>query len=91
MAYNKESGQQLACKIVDLRALRDRAVEEVEEQKSKFFRNKWLESMTKSGHDKKPGVVAVRGVDDYISRKIQDKLDVYHREARVLENISHVS
>lgn len=66
-------------------------MEEIEEQKSKFFRNKWHESMAKSGRDKRPGIVAVRGVDDYISRKIQDKLDVYHREARVLENISHVS
>ena len=86
MAYDKESGRQLACKIVDLRALRDKAVEEVEEEKSKFFRNKWQESMAKSGHDKKPGAVAVRGVDDYISRKMQKKLDVYHREARVGEH-----
>lgn len=92
MAYNKESGQQFACKIVDLRALRDRAAQEIEEQKSKYFRNKWRESMAKSSsHDKITGACAVRGVDEYISKKIQDKLDVYHREARVLESISHVS
>lgn len=87
MAYSKESGQQFACKIVDLRALRDRAAKEVEEQQSKYFRKKWHESMAKSNHDK----VAVQEVDDYISRKIQDKLEVYQREARVLASISHVS
>ena len=91
MAYSKENGQQLACKVVDLRALRDRAAKEIEEQKSKFFRNKWQECMTKGSRDKGSEVVAVRGVDDYLSKKIQVKLDVYHREARVLESVNHVS
>lgn len=92
MAYKKENGQQLACKVVDLRALRGRAIKELEEQKSKCFRTKWHESMAMS-HDnnKSAEIVAVRRMENYLSRKIQDKLDVYHREARVLESLSHVS
>ena len=48
MAYIKNNGQQLACKVVDLRAMRERATKEIEEQKLKFFRNKWQASMVKS-------------------------------------------
>lgn len=91
MAYNKESGQQLACKIVDLRAVRDRAAKEIEEQKSKFFRNKWHESMAMKGKNEGAELVAVREMEDCLSKRIQDKLDIYHREAKVLESLSHVS
>lgn len=91
MAYNKESGQQIACKVVDLRAMRDRATKEVEEQKSKLFRNKWQASMAKNKNDRPAGIVSVRGLENYLSKKIQEKLDIYHREAKVLENLSHVS
>ena len=91
MAYNKEIGRQLACKIVDLRAVRDRAAKEIEEQKSKFFRTKWHESMAMKGNNKGAGLIAVRGMDDYLSKRIQDKLDIYHRETKVLESLSHVS
>lgn len=91
MAYNKESGQQLACKIVDLRAVRDRAAKEIEEQKSKFFRTKWHESMAMKSNGKGAELVAVREMENSLSKRIQDKLDIYHREARVLESLSHVS
>lgn len=92
MAYNRKSGQQFACKVVDLRAVRDMTMKEIGEQKSKFFKNKWQECISKRGGcDKWSRVVGVRGKDDYLSKKIQEKLDVYHREARVLESLSHVS
>lgn len=91
MAYNKDNGQQLACKVVDLRAMRDRATKEIEEQKSKLFRNKWQASMIKNNDDKRADVIAVRGLENYLSKKIKEKLDIYHREAKVLENLSHVS
>ncbi|ODM15490.1 hypothetical protein SI65_09093 [Aspergillus cristatus] len=89
MAYIKDNGQQLACKVVDLRAMRDRATKEIEEQKLKFFRNKWQASMVKSNNDERTDVIAVRGLENYLSKKVQEKLDIYHREAKVLENLSH--
>lgn len=91
MAYNKKSGQQLACKVVDLRAVRETAMKDIGEQKSKFFQNKWQECIAKRGCDEGSRVVAFRGKDNYLSKKIQEKLDVYHSEARVLESLSHVS
>lgn len=91
MAYNRKSGQQLACKVVDLRAVKDTTMKDIEEQKSKFFKNKWQECVAKRSCDEGSRVVAIRGKDDYLSKKIQEKLDVYHREARVLESLSHVS
>ena len=91
MAYNNESGQQLACKIVDLRTVRDRAAKEIEERKSKFFRTKWHESMAMKNNGKGAELVAVREMKYCLSKRIQDKLDIYHREAKVLENLSHVS
>lgn len=91
MAYNKDNGQQLACKVVDLRVMRDRATKEIEEQKSKLFRDKWQASMAKNNNDKCADIIAVRGLENYLSKKVQEKLDIYHREARILENLSHVS
>jgi len=91
MAYNKDNGQQLACKVVDLRAMRERATKEIGEQKSKLFRNKWQASMVKSNNDKRADVIAVRDLENYLSKKVQEKLDIYHREAKVLEKLSHVS
>lgn len=91
MAYNKDNGQQLACKVVDLRAMRDRATKEIEEQKSKFFRNKWQASMVNNNNNKRADVIAVHGLENYLMKKVQEKLAIYHREAKVLENLSHVS
>ena len=91
MAYDRKSGKQFACKVVDLRAVRDIAMKDIGEKKLKFFKNKWQECIAKTGCDEWSRVVAVHGKEDYLSKKIQEKLEVYHREARVLESLSHVS
>jgi protein-serine/threonine kinase len=78
MAFNKETGQQLACKIVDLRSLKDRVIEEFDGRRSWFF---------EMGTNR---IVAVRAHDGYIARKIQEKLEIYDREARILARLCHV-
>ncbi|XHG00184.1 hypothetical protein AWENTII_003649 [Aspergillus wentii] len=84
MAFNKETGQQLACKIVDLRAVRDRAVEQVEEEHSKFFMQPCGSTANKKAMNAK--IVAIREMKN---KKIQEKLSIYNREAKVLETLSH--
>jgi hypothetical protein len=78
MAFNKETGQQLACKIVDLRTLKDRVIEEFDGKRSRFFEM----------HTDR--VVAARAHNGYIARKIQEKLEIYDREARILARLCHV-
>jgi protein-serine/threonine kinase len=78
MAFNRETGQQLACKIVDLRALKDRVLEEFDGQRSRFF---------EMDPDR---AVAVRVHNGYMARKIQEKLEIYDREARILARLCHV-
>ncbi|RJE22328.1 serine threonine protein kinase [Aspergillus sclerotialis] len=83
MAFKKDSGQQLACKIVDIRNLRKEAVHEVEERQSGFFKKP-------SDSTAKPfDVIAVRKRKDYLAGKAQEKLDSYNREAMILEHLCH--
>lgn len=85
MVFKKDSGQQLACKIVDIRNLRKDAVREVEERQSSFFKKP-------AGSTTKPvDAIAVRKKKDYLPGKAQEKLDSYNREAMILEHLCHVS
>ncbi|GIC89677.1 FHA domain-containing serine/threonine-protein kinase [Aspergillus udagawae] len=77
MAFNRETGQQLACKIVDLRILKDRVLEEFDGQRSRFF---------EMDLDR---VVAVRVHNGHMARKVQEKLEIYDREARILARLCH--
>ncbi|KAF7118698.1 hypothetical protein CNMCM5793_008237 [Aspergillus hiratsukae] len=77
MAFNKENGQQLACKIVDLRTLKDRVIEEFDGKRSRF---------SEMHTDR---VVAAGAHNGYIARKIQEKLEIYDREARILARLCH--
>lgn len=78
MAFNKKSGQQFACKIVDLRTLKDRVIEEFDGRRSRFF---------EMGTDR---MVAVRAHNGYIARKIHERLELYDREASILARLCHV-
>lgn len=82
MAFQKESGQQFACKVVDFRRVRDRAVDEQRGRKSSFFAEATGSSCE---------VVAVRERKRYLSKKIQEKLEAYNREGMILERLCHVS
>lgn len=85
MAFKKESGQQLACKIVDIRNLRKEAFHEVKERQSSFFKKP-------SDSTARPfDAIAVRKTKYYLARKAQEKIDSYNREAMILENLCHVS
>ncbi|GFF64490.1 hypothetical protein CNMCM6936_009085 [Aspergillus lentulus] len=77
MAFNKKSGQQFACKIVDLRTLKDRVIEEFDDRRSRFF---------EMGTDR---MVAVRAHNGYIARKIHERLELYDREASILARLCH--
>ncbi|THC93864.1 hypothetical protein EYZ11_006646 [Aspergillus tanneri] len=81
MAFEKETGQQLACKIIDLRALSDKFFREAEEQQSRLFKKKLLYSST--------GIMASREFKKPFSKKVLEKLKVYNREAKILANLSH--
>lgn len=86
MAVNKQSGQQLACKIVDLRSIKKRAVC-TEERQSWFFKQGSLSSY--KGSD---GCVVTSRVDRIrLSREIRKKREAYCREANILQQLDHVS
>ncbi|KAF7591258.1 Meiosis-specific serine/threonine-protein kinase mek1 [Aspergillus hancockii] len=75
MAYKKGTGQQLACKIIDLRALKSRVIRKAEDlQSHEETRNKLLDT---------------HGVNQSPPKKAQERLDPYTREVRILEDISH--
>ena len=86
MAYKKETGQQLACKVVDFRKVTDRAVDEQRGRRSSFFAE---ESRGSIGDSRE--VIVVRERRRYLSKKIREKLDAYNREAMILERLCHVS
>ena len=84
MAFNKSTGQQLACKIVDLRALKNKVIRESEDQQSRYFKEN---AFAHTGNR----LLVIRAFKEALQRKIQEKLDVYSREARILESLCHVS
>lgn len=78
MAFQKGTGQQFACKIIDLRVMKEKFVQEAEEKRqSRFFKEF---PVTKSE------VTAVLR-----PRNLEEKLAVYDREAEILSGLSHVS
>ncbi|EAW12828.1 FHA domain-containing serine/threonine-protein kinase [Aspergillus clavatus NRRL 1] len=77
MAFDKQTGQQLACKIIDLRRLKETVIEECQQWTSRFFAKRTNR------------VLAARESDEYISRKIQEKLEVYGREVNILARLCH--
>ncbi|KAE8360200.1 kinase-like domain-containing protein [Aspergillus caelatus] len=82
MAFKKDTGQQLACKIVDLRALKNKVVREAEDQHSRHFK----EDAFPPNRNR---LLVTRAFKKSLQRKIQEKLDVYSREARILESLCH--
>ncbi|KAB8262418.1 kinase-like domain-containing protein [Aspergillus pseudonomiae] len=82
MAFNKGTGQQLACKIVDLRALKNKVIRESEDQQSRHFKEN---AFARTGNR----LLVIRAFKEALQRKIQEKLDVYSREARILESLCH--
>lgn len=76
MAFRNETGQQLACKIIDLRVLKERFVREAEER----HQSRSFAQVSATGE-----VVAVRR-----PRDPQEKLADIDREAQILEGLSHV-
>lgn len=84
MAFKKSTGQQLACKIVDLRALKNKVIREAEDQQSRHFKESTFP------HSKNR-LLVIRAFKESLQRKIQGRLDVYSREARILESLCHVS
>lgn len=94
MAIDKENSRQLACKIVDLRVVRQR-IEKLEElkrqSKSKFFDNDGGQPSIQIDKNGTAKLVAIRQMRNSVSRNIQEKLKVYDREARILEKLCHVS
>ncbi|PLB34098.1 FHA domain-containing serine/threonine-protein kinase [Aspergillus candidus] len=83
MAFNKETGQQLACKIIDLRNVRDKLAVQDGEQISGFFQKHGQQNP-----QSKCGVFAAREVRQR-SRDLRRRLEVYDREAKILEGLSH--
>ncbi|KAL2010194.1 hypothetical protein VTN00DRAFT_6001 [Thermoascus crustaceus] len=87
MAINKETGQQVACKVVDIRGLR-RKLQQLEAQKSTSFRNSRKPAAEVNDH------AQVEEVNkwtrrNYQTKYIEKKIKVYDREAEILENLRH--
>lgn len=75
MAYKKSTGQQFACKIIDLLAVKRRLAKEGEARHEQAY--------------KTPMSTKLR--DSYVRYQFQGKLEQYQREATILETVQHVS
>jgi protein-serine/threonine kinase len=75
MGYKRSTGQQFACKIVDLRAVKQRLAEQGEARHERKFKNTMTPELN----------------DNYVKIQLKEKLDQYHREAKILETLQHVS
>ncbi|KAL4870368.1 kinase-like domain-containing protein [Aspergillus spectabilis] len=73
MAYKRSTGQQFACKIVDLLAVRQRLAKQEEARHERKFKNTMSPELR----------------DNYVKIQLKEKLDQYHREAKILETLQH--
>ncbi|KAL6233853.1 hypothetical protein BDW75DRAFT_251801 [Aspergillus navahoensis] len=73
MAYKKSTGQQFACKIVNLLAVKHQLAKEGE------IRHKLASKKNISGEAR----------DSYVRFQLQGTLEKYHREAKILETLQH--
>ncbi|KAL5337155.1 kinase-like domain-containing protein [Aspergillus crustosus] len=73
MAYKRTTGQQFACKIVDLLAVKQRLAKEGEAHHEKTYN----QTITPELREK------------YVKKHLKNKLDQYHREAKILETLQH--
>ncbi|KAL4784614.1 kinase-like domain-containing protein [Aspergillus varians] len=73
MAYKRSTGQQFACKIVDLLAVKHRLAKEGEARHEQAY-NKTISSKMRYR---------------YVKFQLQAKLEQYHREAKILETLQH--
>lgn len=85
MAYKKDTGEQLACKIIDIRNSRDQIIDELEGGTSRFFKNTLRDSRAKP-----TGIIAARKRSEHLARQVEEKLNSYNREAMILEHLCHV-
>ncbi|KAL4900162.1 hypothetical protein BDW74DRAFT_182923 [Aspergillus multicolor] len=73
MAYKKSTGQQFACKIVNLLTIKHQLAIESEKRHGQAFKKTMSTKMRES----------------YIRFQLQGKLEQYHREAKILETLQH--
>jgi serine/threonine protein kinase len=75
MAYNKSTGQQFACKIVNLLAVKHQLAKVGEARHELAFGKN----------------ISAKMKDSYVRFQLQETLEKYHREAKILETLQHVS
>lgn len=83
MAFKRDTGQQLACKILDMHAMKARSIEHGDEaEKASYF--------PASNVPGSKEVVAMRR-ESCGQRSLRKKLEFYQQEALILMKLSHVS
>ncbi|KAL4916804.1 kinase-like domain-containing protein [Aspergillus aurantiobrunneus] len=73
MAFKRSTGQQFACKIIDLLAVKRRLAQEGEARHAQAYNKNITAKMR----------------DSYVKFQLQEKLEQYHREAKILETLQH--
>ncbi|KAL4884132.1 kinase-like domain-containing protein [Aspergillus karnatakaensis] len=73
MAYKRSTGQQFACKIVDLVAAKQRLAKDAAARYEKAFNKAMTPELR----------------EEYVQKQLKEKLDQYHREAKILETLQH--
>ncbi|KAJ5573873.1 uncharacterized protein N7459_008300 [Penicillium hispanicum] len=80
MAFKKNTGQQLACKMIDLQAIKSQMLKDAgEEQQSKYFSD--------SSSRRSEWTSALRNPEQ--KAKFERKMETYQREASILARLSH--
>lgn len=86
MAYRRDKGRQLACKVLDLRPLRDQAIRSVRADLANLFENPGSQPSEEAGD---PGVMTQ--FDDLVWKRWTEKRELLRQEVMILKDLSHVS
>lgn len=81
MAYNMSTGQQLACKAINIEAKRHVFAQRLRHYVPKFFKHNGI----------RPSQFAIDGIEAWIERRVQDQIVKYDCEAKILKDLDHVS
>ncbi|RAH75362.1 kinase-like protein [Aspergillus aculeatinus CBS 121060] len=84
MAYRRDKGRQLACKVLDLRPLRDQAIRSVRADLANLFENPGSQPSEEAGD---PGVMAQ--FDDLVWKRWTEKRELLLQEVMILKDLSH--
>ncbi|RAH75791.1 kinase-like protein [Aspergillus japonicus CBS 114.51] len=90
MAYRRDNGRQLACKVLDLRPLRDQVIRSVRADLANLFERHESQPSGEAGEAGKSGESgAMAQFDDLVWKRWTEKRELLRQEVMILKDLSH--